>query len=185
MKILISDAFDPSLPEKLAKYGEVTEDKAKLSEVDIVLVRSKTKCTKEYIDEAKNLKMIIRGGVGLDNIDLEYAKSKGIIVQNTAEASSIAVAELAMALLLAVASRVAEGDGQDRVRREIDRSGPLHLLRRKPQRRKEPQTPLRLSRMRKHKFATCLERTNTTAKRLRQMLKVQESPKPYCSPPAF
>ena len=110
MKILISDAFDPSLPEKLSKYGEVTEDKSKLPDVDIVLVRSKTKCTKEYIDQAKNLKMIIRGGVGLDNIDLEYAKSKGIIVQNTAEASSIAVAELAIALMLAVASRVVEGD---------------------------------------------------------------------------
>ncbi len=110
MKILISDAFDPSLPEKLSKYGEVTDDKSKLPEVDIVLVRSKTKCRKDYIDEAKNLKMIIRGGVGLDNIDLEYAKSKGIIVQNTAEASSIAVAELAVALMLAVARRVVEGD---------------------------------------------------------------------------
>lgn len=110
MKILISDAFDPSLSEKLSKYGEVTEDKSKLPDVDIVLVRSKTKCTKEYIDQGKNLKMIIRGGVGLDNIDLEYAKSKGIIVQNTAEASSIAVAELAIALMLAVASRVVEGD---------------------------------------------------------------------------
>ncbi len=110
MKILISDAFDPSLPEKLAKYGEVTEDKAKLTEVDVVLVRSKTKCTKDYIDQAKNLKMIIRGGVGLDNIDLEHAKSKGIIVHNTAEASSIAVAELAIALMLSIASRVVEGD---------------------------------------------------------------------------
>ncbi len=110
MKILISDAFDPSLPEKLSKYGEVTDDKSKLPEVDIVLVRSKTKCRKDYIDEAKNLKMIIRGGVGLDNIDLEHAKNKGIIVQNTAEASSIAVAELAVALMLAVASRVVEGD---------------------------------------------------------------------------
>ncbi len=110
MKILISDAFDPSLPEKLSKYGEVTEDKSMLPEVDIVLVRSKTKCRKDYIDEAKNLKMIIRGGVGLDNIDLEYAKSKGIIVQNTAEASSIAVAELAVALMLSLASRVVEGD---------------------------------------------------------------------------
>ncbi len=110
MKILISDAFDPSLPKKLGRYGEVTDDKAMLSEADIVLVRSKTKCTKEYIDEAKNLKMIIRGGVGLDNIDREYAKQKGIIVQNTAEASSIAVAELAIALMLALPNRIVEGD---------------------------------------------------------------------------
>lgn len=102
MKILISDAFDPSLPGKLERFGEVTDDKSALPEADIVLVRSKTKCTADYIDEAKNLKMIIRGGVGLDNIDLTYAKEKGIVVHNTAAASSIAVAEEAMALMLAM-----------------------------------------------------------------------------------
>jgi D-3-phosphoglycerate dehydrogenase len=102
MKILISDAFDPSLPGKLARFGEVTDDKAQLPTADVVLVRSKTKCTKEYIDSAPALKMIIRGGVGLDNIDQEHAKSKGIIVHNTAAASSIAVAEEAMALMLAM-----------------------------------------------------------------------------------
>ncbi len=108
MKILISDAFDPSLPERLKKFGEVTEDKSKLPEVDVVLVRSKTKCTREYIDSAKNLKLIIRGGVGLDNIDLEYAKEKGITVKNTPEASSVAVAELAFAHMLAVPNRLIE-----------------------------------------------------------------------------
>ncbi len=108
MKILISDAFDPSLPDRLKKFGEVTDDKSRLSEVDVVLVRSKTKCTKEYIDSAPNLKLIIRGGVGLDNIDLEYAKSKNIIVRNTPEASSVAVAELAFALMLAVPNRLVE-----------------------------------------------------------------------------
>lgn len=108
MKILISDAFDPSLPERLARFGEVTEDKDRLPEVDVVLVRSKTKCTKEYIDRAPNLKLIIRGGVGLDNIDLEYARSKGIQVFNTASASSIAVAEMAFALMIAVPTRLIE-----------------------------------------------------------------------------
>jgi D-3-phosphoglycerate dehydrogenase len=102
MKILISDAFDPSLPGKLARFGEVTDDKAQLPTADIVLVRSKTKCTKEYIDSAPALKMIIRGGVGLDNIDQEHAKAKGVIVHNTAAASSIAVAEEAFALMLAM-----------------------------------------------------------------------------------
>ena len=53
-----------------------------------------------------NLKLIIRGGVGLDNIDVEYAKEKGIQVRNTPEASSIAVAEVAMALMLAVSNRI-------------------------------------------------------------------------------
>jgi D-3-phosphoglycerate dehydrogenase len=110
MKILISDAFDPSLPGKLSKYGQVTDDKTQLSTADIVLVRSKTKCTKEYIDSAPNLKMIIRGGVGLDNIDKEHAKSKSIIVKNTAEASAIAVAELAFALMLSLPNRIVKAD---------------------------------------------------------------------------
>lgn len=109
MKILISDAFDPSLPDKLAAFGEVTDDKDRLPEVDVVLVRSKTKCRKDYIDAAPNLRLIIRGGVGLDNIDVEYARSKGIQVFNTAEASSVAVAELAFALMIAVPTRLVEG----------------------------------------------------------------------------
>lgn len=109
MKILISDAFDPSLPDKLVAFGEVTDDKNRLAEVDVVLVRSKTKCTKEYIDSAPRLSLIVRGGVGLDNIDVEYARSKGIQVFNTAEASAVAVAELAFALMIAVPTRLVEG----------------------------------------------------------------------------
>ncbi len=109
MKILISDAFDPSLPDKLVAFGEVTDDKERLPEVDVVLVRSKTKCRKDYIDSATNLRLIIRGGVGLDNIDVEYARSKGVQVFNTAEASAVAVAELAFALMIAVPTRIVEG----------------------------------------------------------------------------
>lgn len=109
MKILISDAFDPSLPAKLEAFGEVIDDKERLPEVDVVLVRSKTKCTREYIDRAGNLRLIIRGGVGLDNIDVEYARSKGVQVFNTAEASAVAVAELAFALMISVPTRMVEG----------------------------------------------------------------------------
>jgi len=109
MKILISDAFDPSLPERLAKFGEVTEDKGQLADCEVVLIRSKTKCTKEYIDSAPKLKVIIRGGVGLDNVDLQYAKDKGVAVHNTPAASSVAVAELAMALMLAAPCHVVKG----------------------------------------------------------------------------
>jgi D-3-phosphoglycerate dehydrogenase len=109
MKILISDAFDPSLPDKLRAFGEVTDDKARVPEVDVVLVRSKTKCDRDYIDRAENLRLIIRGGVGLDNIDVDYARSKGIQVFNTAEASAVAVAELAFALMIAVPTRLVEG----------------------------------------------------------------------------
>lgn len=111
MKILISDAFDPSLPGKLAAFGEVTDDKERVAEVDVVLVRSKTKCDRAYIDRAKKLRLIIRGGVGLDNIDVDYARSKGIQVFNTAEASAVAVAELAFALMIAVPSRLVDGHG--------------------------------------------------------------------------
>lgn len=110
MLILISDAFDPGLPAVLKKYGEVTDDKTRQSEADVVLIRSKTKVTKEYIDAAPKLKLVIRGGVGLDNVDREYAKQKGIIVKNTPEASSIAVAELAFSLMIALPNHLPTAD---------------------------------------------------------------------------
>lgn len=110
MLILISDAFDPGLPKKLSKYGDVTDDKNRIPEADVILVRSKTKVTREYIDDAANLKLVIRGGVGLDNIDQAYAKEKGIQVYNTAAASAIAVAELASALMIALPNHISEAD---------------------------------------------------------------------------
>jgi len=109
MLILISDAFDPLLPDKLKKFGEVTGDKNRLAEADVVLVRSKTQCNREYIDSAPKLKLIIRGGVGTDNIDKEYAAEKAIQVNNTPRASAIAVSELTFALMLAVPNRLIEG----------------------------------------------------------------------------
>lgn len=117
MKILISDAFDPTLPDKLLAFGEVITDKEQLEDVDVVLVRSKTTCDREYIDRAKKLRLIIRGGVGLDNIDVDYARSKGIQVFNTAEASAVAVAEIAFALMIAVPTRMVEGHVGMRERR--------------------------------------------------------------------
>ena len=63
MLILISDAFAPDFPEKLSPYGDVTDDKGKLPEATVVLVRSKTKVIREYIDSAPNLKLVSRGGV--------------------------------------------------------------------------------------------------------------------------
>ena len=110
MLILISDAFALDLPEKLSPYGDVTDDKEKLPKATVVLVRSKTKVTREYIDSAPNLKLVIRGGVGLDNIDLNYAAEKGIAVHNTAEASSIAVSELAFTLMIALPNHVTKAD---------------------------------------------------------------------------
>tara|TARA_B100001758_G_scaffold18889_1_gene13399 strand:- start:366 stop:1319 length:954 start_codon:yes stop_codon:yes gene_type:complete len=62
--------------------------------IEVLLVRSATKARKELIDKCPNLKIIGRGGVGMDNIDVEYAKNKGIHVINTPTASSLSVAEL-------------------------------------------------------------------------------------------
>ena len=106
MLILISDAFDKTLPDVLAKYGEVTDDKGRLADAEVVLVRSKTKCTKEWMDQAPKLKLIIRGGVGLDNVDCKHAATKGVLVRNTAEASTTAVAELAFCQMITLANDV-------------------------------------------------------------------------------
>ncbi len=126
MLILISDAFDDSLPGILSQYGEVTDDKGRAIEADIILIRSKTKVTKEYIDSAPNLKMVIRGGVGLDNVDLVYAKEKGIAVHNTPEASSAAVAEMAFALMIALPNHITKADTSMRqgkwIKKELKRT---------------------------------------------------------------
>lgn len=109
MLVLISDAFDPGLPARLAKFGEVTTDHGRLADADVVLIRSKTKATREYIDGAPKMKLIVRGGVGTDNIDKVYAAEKGIAVRNTPKASSIAVGELAFALMLSVPNHIVRG----------------------------------------------------------------------------
>lgn len=109
MLILICDAFDASMPAKLAAFGEVTDDKARLPEATVALIRSKTKGDREFIEKGVNLKVIIRGGVGTDNIDKVAAKEKGILVLNTPKSSAIAVAELAFAMMIAVPCRILEG----------------------------------------------------------------------------
>ncbi|HQT95190.1 MAG: hydroxyacid dehydrogenase [Acidobacteria bacterium 37-71-11] len=108
MLILICDAFDKSLPERLARFGDVTEDIARLPHAEVALVRSKTKCTADWIAGAPKLKLIIRGGVGLDNVDLKAAKERGVEVRNTPAASAVAVAELTFCLMLAVPNKLVE-----------------------------------------------------------------------------
>ncbi|TXT48690.1 MAG: D-3-phosphoglycerate dehydrogenase [Spirochaetes bacterium] len=110
MVILLADAFAPDLPGRLGVFGEVTMDMARLDSVEVVIVRSKTKVDAKMIDAAPRLKYIIRGGVGVDTIDVDYAKSKGILVDNTPEASSLAVAELAFALMLALPNHLVKAD---------------------------------------------------------------------------
>jgi D-3-phosphoglycerate dehydrogenase len=110
MKILITDGIEKSGADILLKAGfELTQKTLTPGELletigdyDAIIVRSATKVTKEVIDHGRNLKVIARGGVGLDNIDVEYARAKGIKVLNTPRASSISVAELTIAHLLAI-----------------------------------------------------------------------------------
>jgi D-3-phosphoglycerate dehydrogenase len=117
-KILISDGMDSSSVAELKKAGfEVTEQFypepeliKEIAAYDAVVVRSATKVTEAVIDGGKNLKLIIRGGVGVDNIKVDYAKSKGIKVMNTPGASSDSVAELALALMFALARQTSAAD---------------------------------------------------------------------------
>lgn len=110
MRILVNDGIEPIGKKLLNEAGfEVDTNKIeqadllhKLNAYDAICVRSATKVRKELIDACPNLKAIGRGGVGLDNIDVEYAKSKGIAVINTPAASSRSVAELAMAHMLSL-----------------------------------------------------------------------------------
>lgn len=126
MVILLADAFAADLPGRLAVFGEVTQDMARVADAEIIIVRSKTKVDRVMIDKAPLLKFIIRGGVGVDTIDVEYAKSKGIVVDNTPEASSLAVAELAFALMIAMPNNLVPADVSMKqgkwLKKELERS---------------------------------------------------------------
>ena len=113
MRILVTDGMDKSALQSLKDKGhEVVEQfyaPEELGEAlkgfDAVVVRSATKVRAAHIDAAKggSLKLIIRGGVGVDNIDVKYAEEAGITVRNTPRASSNSVAELAMAHMFSCA----------------------------------------------------------------------------------
>ena len=113
MRILVTDGMDKSALQSLKDKGhEVVEQfyaPEELGEAlkgfDAVVVRSATKVRAAHIDAAKggSLKLIIRGGVGVDNIDVKYAEEAGITVKNTPRASSNSVAELAMAHMFSCA----------------------------------------------------------------------------------
>ena len=116
IKILVNDGMEEGALNKLIANGYDVLDrhfgeeelKQRIREFDIMIVRSATKIRKPLIDAAKNgkLKLIIRGGVGVDNIDVDYAAENGIMVKNTPDASTISVAELTLAHLLAISRYV-------------------------------------------------------------------------------
>src|SRR5512141_661590 len=115
MKVLVCDKTEAECIEKMRAAGltvdtnfEITAEELPnvLPAYDGMVVRSRTKVRQPLIDVCPNLKVIVRGGVGLDTIDHEYARSKGIAVMNTPLASSASVAELAIGYMFALARSI-------------------------------------------------------------------------------
>lgn len=116
-KILVTDGMDKNGVEELKgmghevieKFYEIDELNEIIKDVDAVIIRSATKIRKPTIDAAKEtgrLKLIVRAGVGVDNIDVDYAQAHGIVVKNTPNASSAAVAELAIGHMFSIARHI-------------------------------------------------------------------------------
>ena len=120
MKIIISDDLPASAVSLLqevsgwtvdARSGRPKQDLINdIADADALLVRSATKVTKDVIDAANKLKIIARAGSGVDNVDLEAASARGVIVTNAPGGNSISVAEHAFALMLALARSIATAD---------------------------------------------------------------------------
>ncbi|HII4418523.1 D-2-hydroxyacid dehydrogenase [Clostridium perfringens] len=114
LRILLNDGLDKKAISNLEMLGcdvdtnhyDIEDLKEKIKEVDCIVIRSATKIRRELIDEAikgGKLKLIIRGGVGLDNIDVQYAEQNGIKVRNTPNASYSSVAEIILAHMFSLA----------------------------------------------------------------------------------
>lgn len=121
--VLICDQVDKILNDILQKNGlkityepEITMEqlKEKISGYEIVIVRSRTKLTKDLIEKATSCKIIARVGVGLDNVDVDAAKSKNIRVINAVEGAMNAVAELVLGLMLSLAREIPRADREIR-----------------------------------------------------------------------
>jgi D-3-phosphoglycerate dehydrogenase / 2-oxoglutarate reductase len=130
MKVLANDGISQAGADKLAQGGielldnrvaqEQLQDFINQNNVEVLLVRSATKVRKDLIDACPSLKIIGRGGVGMDNIDVDYARSKGLHVINTPAASSIAVAELVFAHFLGMARYLHEANREMPLEGETD-----------------------------------------------------------------
>jgi D-3-phosphoglycerate dehydrogenase / 2-oxoglutarate reductase len=114
-KVIICDTIDDAGVTILKKAGLIVEYKpdiesdellTSVKDCDVIIVRSRTKITKKVIDFASNVKIIARVGVGLDNIDTNYAESKGIKVLNASEAAMNAVSELVIGHMIALSRNI-------------------------------------------------------------------------------
>jgi len=121
--VLICDQVNPILKEVLEKNGlkvtyepEITPEQIaeKIGSFEVVIVRSRTKITRELVEKADKCKIIARVGVGLDNIDQDAAKEKDIRVLNAVEGAITAVAELVIGLMLSMAREIPRADREIR-----------------------------------------------------------------------
>ena len=120
MKILICDNLNQQVYKELETIGDCVDisksnsrdkDLANhIKDCEIVVIRSATKLTKEVLDKAEQLKIIARCGVGVDNVDLDFAKSKSIFVTNSPSANLISVVELTVALIISVSRKLSLAD---------------------------------------------------------------------------
>jgi len=120
MKILVSDPLSEEGLKILRDVKEFQVEvktglkpeilKAEIKDYDALIVRSATKVTKDIIDAACKLKVIGRAGVGLDNVDLEAATQKGIIVMNTPQGNTISTAEHTMSMILALSRNIPQAN---------------------------------------------------------------------------
>lgn len=117
-KVLLTDGLEKNGQEALRKLAQVDDKKGItadellqiVGEYDAMIVRGRTKVTQAVFEAAKNLKVVGRAGVGVDNIDLAAAKAHNVTVVNSPTATTLAVAELTMALMLSVVREVPRGD---------------------------------------------------------------------------
>ena len=120
MKILICDNLNQQVYKELETIGDCVDisksnsrdkDLANhIKDCEIVVIRSATKLTKEVLDKAEQLKIIARCGVGIDNVDLDFAKSKSIFVTNSPSANLISVVELTVALIISASRKLSLAD---------------------------------------------------------------------------
>jgi D-3-phosphoglycerate dehydrogenase len=125
-RVLIADPIEESAIAKIKAAGlQVVQRnpekdgpiEKQIKGFDCVVVRSATKITKEVIDASDKLKLIVRAGVGLDNVDKKAADAKGIVVQNTPEAPSVSVAEMVFSLMFSLARNITQADSSMKMER--------------------------------------------------------------------
>jgi D-3-phosphoglycerate dehydrogenase / 2-oxoglutarate reductase len=125
-RVLVADPIADSAVAKLEAAGleVVTRNydtdgpiEEQIKGFDCVVVRSATKITKEVIEAADKLKLVVRAGVGLDNVDIDAAKAKGVVVQNTPEAPTVSVAEMVFSLMFSLARNITQADSSMKAER--------------------------------------------------------------------